>query len=59
MSGATIEDARQRFGAVQIALAPDLDQCEIKVGFAALAPGDKAAELIERADAELLTSSGR
>jgi diguanylate cyclase (GGDEF)-like protein len=59
MSGATIQDARQRFGAVQAALAADFDQCEIKVGFAALAPEDRAAELIERADAELPTSRGR
>jgi GGDEF domain-containing protein len=53
MSGATIEDARQRFGSVHAALAADPDPCEIKVGFAALAPEDSAAELIERADADL------
>jgi diguanylate cyclase (GGDEF)-like protein len=53
MSGATIPDARQRFGAVQAALAADPDWCEIKVGFAALAPEDSAAELIRRADADL------
>jgi diguanylate cyclase (GGDEF)-like protein len=53
MSGATIEDARQRFSAVHAALAADPDPCEIKVGFAALAPEDSAAELIERADADL------
>jgi diguanylate cyclase (GGDEF)-like protein len=53
MSGATIEDARQRFGAVHAALAADPDPCEIRVGFAALTPQDSATELIERADADL------
>jgi len=53
MSGTTIEDARQRFDAVHAALAADPDPCEIKVGFAALAPQDTAAELIARADADL------
>jgi diguanylate cyclase (GGDEF)-like protein len=53
MSGATIPDARRRFGAVQAALAADPDWCEIKVGFAALEPEDSAAELIQRADADL------
>lgn len=53
MSGATIEDARQRFGAVHLAPAADPDSCEIKVGFAALTPPDTAAELIQRADADL------
>jgi len=55
MSGATIQDARQRFDAVQTTLAGGPDPSEITVGFAALAPGDSAAELIERADAELPT----
>ena len=59
MSGATIEDARQRFGAVHIALAADLDPCEIKVGFAALMSHDSAADLIERADADLPNRRGR
>jgi diguanylate cyclase (GGDEF)-like protein len=59
MSGATIEDARQRFGAVHLALAADPDRCEIKVGFAALTPQDSAAELIERADSDLPTRRGR
>jgi diguanylate cyclase (GGDEF)-like protein len=53
MSGATIEGARQRFGAVQATLAADPDPCEIEVGFAALTPQDAAAELIERADADV------
>jgi len=59
MSGATIEDARQRFGSVQAALAEDPDPCEIKVGFASLAPEDSARELIERADADLPRSRPR
>lgn len=50
MSGATIEDGRQRFGAVHLALAADPDPCEIKVGCAAATPQDTAAELIQRAD---------
>jgi diguanylate cyclase (GGDEF)-like protein len=57
MSGATIKDARQRFAAIQTALAADPARCEIKVGFAALAAEDSAAELIERADAELPAST--
>ena len=59
MSGATLKDARQRFDAIQSALAVDQDQCEIKVGFAALETDDNAAELINRADAELPTSDRR
>src|ERR1035441_6007104 len=59
MSGATIKDARQRFVAIETALAVDAEQCEIKVGFAALEADDSAAELIKRADAELPTSSRR
>jgi len=53
MSGATIELARQRFDAIQAALADDPDPAGIKVGFAALAERDSARELIERADADL------
>ena len=59
MSGATIKDARERFGAIQIALATDPDRCEIKVGFASLTAEDSAAELIKRADAELPASARR
>jgi diguanylate cyclase (GGDEF)-like protein len=57
MSGATIQDARQRFASVQTTLAADPDPLAIKVGFAALRPRDSAAELIQRADAELPTSA--
>ncbi len=59
MPGATIQDARQRFRAIQTTLATNPDGCEIKIGFAELTPEDKAAKLIERADAELPTSSRR
>jgi diguanylate cyclase (GGDEF)-like protein len=59
MSGATLKDVRQRFDAIQSALAADPDPCEIKVGFAALEADDSATELIKRADAELPTSDRR
>ncbi|MEO6857107.1 MAG: GGDEF domain-containing protein [Solirubrobacteraceae bacterium] len=57
MSGATIKDARLRFDAIRATLAADPDQSEIKIGLAALEADDSAAELIQRADAELPTSS--
>jgi len=56
MSGATIEDAQQRFSVIQAGLAAEADPCSIRVGFAALAPEDSSAELIRRADAELPNS---
>jgi diguanylate cyclase (GGDEF)-like protein len=59
MSATTIEDARQRFGAVQAALAADPEPCELKVGLAALQPQDSAADLIGRADADLPNRRGR
>ena len=59
MSGASIHDARERFRSVQTALSGGSPPCAIKVGFAALASEDGAAELIARADAELPTSPGR
>jgi diguanylate cyclase (GGDEF)-like protein len=59
MSDATITEARKRFATIQAALTADSDRCEIKVGFAALAPDDSADELIRRADAELPTSPRR
>jgi diguanylate cyclase (GGDEF)-like protein len=57
--GATMDSVCQRFGQIQTALAADPDQCEIRVGFAALAEEDSAAELIKRADAELPASARR
>jgi diguanylate cyclase (GGDEF)-like protein len=59
MSGATTDDAHRRLAAVQAALAAEPDPCEIKVGFATLAPADSAADLIQRADAEMLTGHRR
>ena len=56
MSGATIKDAEHRFNVIQTALGADAEPCEIKVGFAELEAEDSAAELIRRADAELLVS---
>lgn len=59
MSGATLEDARLRFAAVETDLAADQDPCQIKVGFTALAPDDRSVDLIERADADMPTSPPR
>ena len=60
MSEATLEAAHQRFDAVKTALAADADhEREIKVGFAVLEPADSPADLIERADAELLPDRER
>ncbi len=59
MPGATIHDARQRFAAVQAALAADPDPSEIKCGFAELGHQDGTAELIAHADAELPISAPR
>lgn len=53
MSGATISDAVVRFAGIQDALADDPDPCAIRVGVAALAPEDTAAELVARAVAKL------
>lgn len=47
---ATLEDATRRFGSVQAALAADPDPAAIRVGCAALAPGERADELVQRAD---------
>jgi diguanylate cyclase (GGDEF)-like protein len=60
MSRATLEEAHQRFDAVKTALAADAERVrEIKVGFAVLEPADTSADLIERADAELLPERER
>jgi diguanylate cyclase (GGDEF)-like protein len=59
MPGATIADARRRFGAVQAALAADPEPSRIKCGFAELGHRDGAAELIAHADAELPISAPR
>jgi diguanylate cyclase (GGDEF)-like protein len=59
MSGATIQEARQRFDDVRATLTDGPDHCEIRVGFAVLEPTDTAAELIQRADTELQTGRVR
>jgi diguanylate cyclase (GGDEF)-like protein len=59
MPGATIQDARQRFAAIQTDLAATPDRCEIRIGYAELAQDDNTADLIERADAQLHTSRAR
>jgi diguanylate cyclase (GGDEF)-like protein len=50
LSGATLDDATRRFGSVQAALSAEPDPCTIRVGFAALTPGESSHELVERAD---------
>lgn len=55
--GATLDHARQRFAAIDLALATDPDPSQIKVGFAVLEPDDDATGLIQRADAELPAST--
>jgi diguanylate cyclase (GGDEF)-like protein len=59
MSDTTMEGARQRFNAIQAGLETRRDRAAIKIGLAAFAPEDSAAELIERADAELPTTRAR
>jgi diguanylate cyclase (GGDEF)-like protein len=59
LSGATLRHARKRFSAIRSDLATDPEPCEIKIGFAELGPDDNAADLIERADAQLPISRGR
>ena len=59
LSGATLRHARKRFSAIRADLAADPEPCEIKIGFAELRPYENAAELIERADAQLPISRGR
>ena len=50
LSGVKLKSARERFNAIEAALASDPDPCKIKVGFAALTAKDTAAALIKRAD---------
>lgn len=57
MSDATLEEAQERFEAVKTELAAD--ERGIKVGFAMLEPADNSADLIGRADAELLPDRER
>ena len=56
MSNMTLADARERFGMVARALRASANGGAIRAGFAELADHKSAAELIERADAELLAN---
>lgn len=56
MSNVTLEDARQRFSSISTALAATPDADAIWTGFAELARDETAAELIARADSELIES---
>jgi hypothetical protein len=59
MSGATVTDAREQFAAVDTSLATPPDPCHIRVGFTELGGTDLAADLIERADADMPTNHAR
>jgi diguanylate cyclase (GGDEF)-like protein len=59
MPGATIREARRRFGTIQAALASYPDPSQIKYGFAELGHADSTAEFIGRADSELPISAPR
>jgi diguanylate cyclase (GGDEF)-like protein len=54
MSNMTVLDARRRFGVISVALAAAPHADAIRTGFAQLRPNETAAELIERADNELI-----
>ena len=56
MSNMTLPDARERFGMVARALRASADGGAIRTGFAELAGHESAADLIARADAELLAT---
>ena len=53
LCGVTEANLRTRFAAVRTALAEGDAPCRFHVGFAALGPDDTAADLIERAGADL------
>jgi len=56
MSNMTLPEARERFGMVARALTSSADGGAIRAGFAELTDHGSAAELIARADAELLAT---
>jgi len=58
MSDMSLTDARQRLGRVSDALGASVHSGAIRVGFAQLTPEDSAAQLIARADGELLRHRG-
>lgn len=59
MSGATVEEARERFAAIEMVLGAGPDPCHIKVGFSGLAADDVTADLVERADDDMPHSPSR
>ena len=59
LSGATVQEGRERFKALSAGLRDDPDGCEVTVGLAAFQSEDSAADLIARADAELPTRARR
>lgn len=56
MPSMTLLQARQRFDAIAAALALGPDAGTIRTGFAELVPGESAAELIARADGQVIDS---
>jgi hypothetical protein len=56
MSNMSLLEARERFGAISVALAAAPRPAAIATGFAELAPDQPASELIARADKELTES---
>ena len=54
MTNMIIPDARDRLRQVAAALTTERDSAAIRFGFAELGPRDSAAELIARADSELI-----
>jgi two-component system cell cycle response regulator len=58
LSDATLMDARRRLRHVGITLAADETPHQVTAGFAKLGPGETAAELIARADADLIDQRG-
>ncbi len=59
LSGATIEQARERFDDITAELSVTPGDGSITVGFAQLAEGDSPMDLIDRADNELITARGQ
>ncbi|HEV2813018.1 MAG TPA: GGDEF domain-containing protein, partial [Solirubrobacteraceae bacterium] len=59
MSGATLDEAAQRFAAVEATLAAGPEPCAVRIGLAALRPDESAADLVARADADLPVTGER
>ena len=56
MSNMTTDEARERFSAIAGELAGTSDGAALRTGFAELADGESAAELVARADSQLVFS---